>query len=254
MRLSVCIDAVFHGKDFLEGMKTVKEAGYQAYEFWLWWDKDIKAVYKAQKALGLEAAAFCTRFISLLDPGLRKDYIQGLNETLEVAKYLDCKTIISQVGYEIEGVSREAQHKSIVNGLKEAAPLLERAGAMLVVEPLNVLVNHMGYFLSSSREAFDIIDEVGSPHVKVLYDIYHQQITEGNLISTITANIPKIGHFHAAGNPGRHEITTGEINYPEVFSAIQNTGYKGFIGLEYHPLNDPAEGLKQVLDITRPIK
>jgi hydroxypyruvate isomerase len=249
MRFSVCIDAVFQGKNFLEGMKTVKETGYQAYEFWLWWDKDIKAIEKAQKALGLEAAAFCTKFVSLLDPGLRGDYIKGLKETLEVAKYLECKTIISQVGYNLNDVSREAQYQSIVSGLKEAVPFLERADTVLVVEPLNVLVNHMGYFLSSSQEAFNIIDEVGSPNIKVLYDFYHQQITEGNLISTISANISKIGHFHAAGNPGRHEITSGEINYPEVFRAIQKTNYKGFIGLEYHPLNDATEGLKQVLDI-----
>jgi hydroxypyruvate isomerase len=252
MRLSVCIDAVFQEKNFLEAMKTVKETGYQAYEFWQWWEKDIKTIEKAQKALGLKAAAFCTKFVSLLDPVLRQDYIKGLKETLEIAKLLDCRTIISQIGYELKGVSREEQYQSVVSGLKGAAPFLERADTVLVVEPLNVLVNHKGYFLVSSWEAFNIIDEVGSPNIRVLYDIYHQQITEGNLISTISANISKIGHFHAAGNPGRHEITSGEINYSEVFRAIRKTNYEGYIGLEYHPQNDAAEGLKQVLDISRP--
>jgi hydroxypyruvate isomerase len=82
--------------------------------------------------------------------------------------------------------------------------------------------------------------------VKVLYDIYHQQITEGHLIHNITTHIDKIGHFHAAGNPGRHELTKGEINYPAVFAAIEAAGFDGYVGLEYFPKQDPAFGLREV--------
>ncbi len=118
---------------------------------------------------------------------------------------------------------------------------------MLVFEPLNTLVDHKGYYLYSSEEAFRIADQVNSPKVKVLYDIYHQQITEGHLIKRITKNIDKIGHFHAAGNPGRHELYFGEINYSEVFKAIDETGYTGSIGLEYFPIEEPEKGIKAYL-------
>ena len=114
----------------------------------------------------------------------------------------------------------------------------------LVFEPLNVLVDHPGYYLTQSSEAFDITMAVSSPHVKVLFDIYHQQITEGDVISSITANIEKIGHFHAAGVPGRHELSTSELNYVEIFKAIDATSYSGAVGFEYYPEQDPLSGIQ----------
>ena len=92
----------------------------------------------------------------------------------------------------------------------------------------------------------DIIAAVNSPQVKLLFDIYHQQISEGHLIHNITSNIDRIGHFHAAGNPGRHELTVGEIDYRKVFDAIRGTDYDGFVGLEYWPLQDPVKGLSEI--------
>lgn len=253
MRFSVCIEAVFKGRDFIESMKAVKEAGINAFEFWAWWNKDIHAIAEAKEKLGMENTLMCTKFISLLDPSRRKEYKTGLEETISIAKLLNCRSIVTQVGNEMPGVSRDLQHHSLVQGLKECVPVLEKAGVKLVFEPLNTLVDHKGYYLWSAEEAFYIEAEVGSPNVKVLYDIYHQQIMDGHLISRIQANIGKIGHFHAAGNPGRHEVTTGEINYLEVFKAIDDSGYNGFIGLEYFPLGDPVEGLKKLIELTRQV-
>ncbi len=125
-----------------------------------------------------------------------------------------------------------------IDGLTAAAPLLEAAGIVLVVEPLNELIDHQGYFLVKSEEAFDIIQQVGSPNIKILFDIYHQQISEGNLINNILPNIEYIGHFHAAGNPGRNELQSGEINYPQVFAAIRKSNFTGHVGLEYWPSSE----------------
>jgi hydroxypyruvate isomerase len=247
MRLTVSVEAVFGSRDFFESMRLARETGIDAFEFFSWWNKDINALKKAKEELGMDVSAFCTKFISLVDPDKRRDYIKALRETLEVARQLDCKKIISQVGDELPGIPRERQHESLVEGLRECAPILEDAGVTLVFEPLNTIVDHKGYYLWSSEEAFDIEKEVGSKNVKVLYDIYHQQIMEGHLISRITSNIDSIGHFHAAGNPGRHELGIGEINYGEVFKAIRDTGYKGFIGLEYFPVGDPVESLKEAI-------
>ena len=115
-----------------------------------------------------------------------------------------------------------------------------------MIEPLNEKVDHAGYYLVRSDEAFAIIDEVASENVKVVFDIYHQQISECDLITNIGDNIEKIGHFHAAGNPGRNELSSGEINYPEVFSMIQQANFHGYVGLEYWPKREPVEGLKEV--------
>lgn len=249
MKFSVCVEALFSGKDFYESLKTVKDLGLDNIEFWSWWNKDIKRIKHEVDSLGLNVAAFCTGFISLTDPQKSDEYVEFLKKSIEVAKELGCKFLISQVGDELEGVSREDQHNSIVDGLKVCAPMLEEEGITLVIEPLNTHVNHKGYYLYSSHEAFEIVDKVGSGNVKVLYDIYHQQIMEGNLISTIRNNIDKIGYFHAAGNPGRNELYYGEINYMEVLKAIRETGYNGYIGLEYFPKDDVKKGLEMLKNL-----
>jgi hydroxypyruvate isomerase len=117
----------------------------------------------------------------------------------------------------------------------------------LLLEPLNIKVDHAGYFLSRTDEAFSIIHDVNHPSVKLLFDIYHQYITEGEVIEAIRGHIGSIGHFHAAGYPGRHELHIGEMDYARIFSAIEETGYSGYVGLEYFPAEDPAAGIRKVL-------
>lgn len=248
MKYSVCIDALYMNKgSFTEAMEKVKSAGYDAIEFWSWWDKDIALMEKKKKELGLEVATFCTRFINPGDSDLQQDYIMGLRESIEMAKRLECDTLIAQAGWEFDSFAKEItrrQHrKCLIETMQQAAAIVEKEHMTLIIEPLNTLVNHPGYHLSTSEDSFDLIDRIGSKNVKILFDIYHQQITEGNLIQNITENIEKIGHFHAAGNPGRNEITKGEINYRNVFQAIKELGYDRYIGLEYMVPYDPTEGL-----------
>jgi hydroxypyruvate isomerase len=230
MKLSVCIDALFMNKDFIESMKSAKSSGIDTFEFWTWWDKDLEKIKNAKEELDMNIAAFCTKFISLVDASMRKEYLEGLKDSIKAAKLMGCKTLISQVGNELKGFSRARQHKNLVDGLKECIPMLEESNITLVFEPLNILVDHKGYFLHSAEEAFDIAEEVGSSNIKVLYDIYHQQIMDGHLISRIISNYEKIGHFH----------------YQSVFKAIDKTGYDGYVGLEYFPLRDTVTGLKDV--------
>jgi hydroxypyruvate isomerase len=243
MNISVCVGAVYNGRNFIESMREINSIGIKAIEFWSWWDQDLKAIKAAKEELGLEVSAFCTKFVSLVDPEKREEYINGLKESIEAAKFMGCKILISQTGNDT-GEPREVQRQSMIDGLKACAPLLEEAGITLAIEPLNTYVDHKGYYLYSSLEGFDIVKAVGSKNVKILFDIYHQQIMEGNLMRNITANIDNIAHFHAAGNPGRHELYNGEINYPEIFKAIEASGYEGYVGLEYFPLDEPCRGLK----------
>lgn len=243
MKISVCVDALYRGKDLFESLEKIKASGYKAFEFWAWWDKDIEKLQEVKETLGMTVTTFCTRFISLVDPSQREAYIKGLEESIQVAKKLGCKQLITQTGNDTNE-DREKQKNELIRGLKACLPILEANDITLLVEPLNTQVDHKGYYLYSSDEAFDIIDQVDSKYVKVLFDIYHQQIMEGNIISRIRGNLDKIGHFHAAGVPGRHELYDGELNYNFIFDEIDNLGFDGYIGFEYFPKDEPEVGLE----------
>jgi hydroxypyruvate isomerase len=242
---SVCIEMVFGGSDYLEKIRKVREAGFAAFEFWSWWDKDLDAIAEAARENGLSVSAMCAKPASLTEPSGRQEFVEALQCSVAAARKVGANSLIAQTGQDT-GADRELQRLSVISGLKAAAPVLEREGLTLLVEPLNTIVDHKGYFLWQSSEAYDIVDAVGSPSVKVLFDIYHQQIMEGNLISNISSGIGRIGHFHAAGNPGRHDPFDGEISYPQVLKAIKAAGYSGYIGLEYSPLGDAMESLARV--------
>ena len=243
MKLSVCVDALYMGKNIKEAIDDVLEQGIKTIEFWGWEDKNIEELVEYQKEKNFEVATFCTKFISLVDSSCHEAYIEGLIETIEVAKQLNCKCLITQTGAAMEG-DRKVQYEALVAGLKKCVPYLEENDMTLVVEPLNIRVDHAGYFLSSSDEAACIMKEVASEHVKMLFDVYHQQITEGDLCRRIDEYQSLIGHYHAAGNPGRHELFNSEIDYQKVFDTIKQTGYTGYVGLEYFPEKEPAEGLQ----------
>ncbi|MFZ2014706.1 MAG: TIM barrel protein, partial [Nocardioides sp.] len=135
----------------------------------------------------------------------------------------------------------------LVENLKRAAEVVEPLGISLCLEALNTLVDHAGYFLNSARLGFEVVREVGSPQVKLLYDVYHMQIMEGNLIATINEHVGAIGHFHSAGVPGRHELFTGELDYRNIIKAVDAAGYQGYFGLEYWPTYDQRQSLADTL-------
>ncbi len=247
-RLSACIEAVFTKLPFEQRLDEVKAAGLGVFEFWGWRNRELDALARKKDEIGLELAAFsCETGGPLVATGSAEKFLPALKDSIAAAKKLGCRRLIVTVGNELANVPRRDQHQNIVTALKAGAPVCEDAGITLVLEPLNVLVNHKGYYLATSAEGFQILDEIGSRNIQLLFDIYHQQITEGNLIQNITRNIGKIGHFHVADVPGRHEPGTGEINYGNVFRAIINAGYTGFVGLEMWPTIDHATAVKQTL-------
>ena len=247
LRLSACIEMIFRDLPVIERLRAVAASGLSAYEFWQLDGKDVDAMRREQESLGIRCAAFAgTARVPLVDQSRRAEYLAANRVALEAAATLGCGVLLVTVGNTLPGVDRSAQHAAVVGALKEAAKPAQDAGVTLALEPLNVKVNHAGYFLDRSDEGFAIVEEVGSPSVKLLYDVYHQQITEGNLIPTLTAHLAMIGHIHVADNPGRHEPGTGEINYRNVFRALANAGYEGFVGLEFHPLDDHAAALASV--------
>ncbi len=243
MKLCVPIPCFFGKMPFYKALAIISEAGYEYAESYNWKNLDLAAARAAIERTGVTLLSMCTTEFRLTDPACRSLWIEGISESCEAAAILGVKKLITQVGPDT-GAAREAQHRSIVDGLKEGAKILERAGVTVMIEPLNTYVNHPGYYLTSSAEAFDIVREVGSPNVRVVFDIYHQQIMEGNIIPNITKNLDCIAHLHAAGHPGRHELQFGESDYRNIFAAVDAAGYSGACGLEYKPLLDPMESLR----------
>ncbi|WP_248928507.1 TIM barrel protein [Paenibacillus hamazuiensis] len=243
MNISLCIGA-YKGQDALFHLEKIKEHGFQGLELYKWWElADLRRFAAEQERIGVGVIATCTKFFNLVDETKRDTYIQALEETLEACRVLGVKSIITQTGGEMEGVPRDKQRAAMVETLKRCAVLCEKAGIVLEVEPLNGLVNHPGHFLQRSDEAAAVIDAVGSDHVKLVFDVYHQQITEGNVIRNASGYIGRINHFHIADNPGRMEPGTGELNYVNILKAIRNTGFDGFVGLECSYSIDTDEAL-----------
>jgi len=133
----------------------------------------------------------------------------------------------------------------VVHALRSVAEQARSADVVLAVEPINA-VEAPGIYLRSSYDGYDIVDAVDNSHVTLLYDVYHQQITEGNLIANIRRHTEDIGYVHVGDVPGRHEPGTGEINYPNVFGALADAGYEGYVGCEFTPLTDPETAIRKV--------
>ena len=247
-----CLDIFFKPEPLPVRFAELAKLGFDRFEMWSWWDKEVDAIRAAREQHGLQLAACCTRFVPLTDPARRDEYCRGLEETVEFCRKTQCRTIISQVGNDLAGMTREEQFTSLVLGLQKAAAILSGTDLELVIEPLNILVDHQGYFLARSDEAAAILRIVASPNIKMLFDVYHQQITEGNVIANLTGYASLIGHYHLADVPGRHEPGTGELNYPNVLKAIAATGYKGNVGLEFFPSgNDHMTILKNFRQLCR---
>ncbi len=245
MRLCVPIPCFFSKMDFSAAIHKVRELGFDAAETYNWKTMDLDAVRAACEETGVELLSMCTTEFRMTDPACRDLWLAGLQESCEAAVRVGAKRLITQVGPDT-GAPREEQHASIVAALREAKPILEATGITIMIEPLNTLVNHPGYYLWSAVEGFEIVREVDHPLVKVVYDIYHQQVMEGNIIPNITNNLDCIAHLHSAGHPGRHELQYGENDYKVIFAAVDKAGFTGSCGLEYSPLLDPVESLREV--------
>ena len=244
MRLCVPIPCFFGDMDFCEGLRRVKALGFDAAETYNWKGLDFDAVRRTCEETGVELLSMCTSEFRMTDPTFRQAWLDGLEESCQAANRMGVKRLITQVGQDT-GAPREQQHAAIVETLNLARPTLEKSGVTIMLEPLNTLVNHPGYYLWSAVEGFEIIHEVNHPLVKLVYDIYHQQVMEGNIIPNITKNLDCIAHLHSAGHPGRNELQYGENDYKVIFAAVDKAGYTGACGLEYRPLMDPEESLRE---------
>ena len=246
MRLCVPIPCFFRDTDFCDALRKTAALGFDCAETYGWKHLDLDAVRAVSEDCGVELRSLCTTEFRMTSPEHRQLWLDGLRESCEAAVKVGASRLITQVGQDT-GAERALQHESIVAALKEAKPILDEYGIIIMLEPLNPIVDHKGYYLTTAAESFDIIREVDHPLVKIVYDIYHQQVTEGNIIPNITSGLDCIAHLHSAGHPGRHELWNGENDYKFIFDAIDKSGYSGAVGLEYSPLLDPIESLTEAM-------
>jgi hydroxypyruvate isomerase len=252
VKLSVCIEMFWHDSPFEERIARVAALGFPAFEFWGWKTKNIAKIKVAQQETGLPLAALCIEpNFALNRRNYEAELVRGMQETAAVAHELGCTTVIATTGNVYDDESYELTRRRVVRNLAAVARVAADNGLTIVLEPLNTLVDHHGYWLTHMAQAVDICEEVGSPAAKILDDLYHQQIMEGNLINNLTTYIARIGHFHTAGVPGRHELVGGEQDFRAIFKAIDAAGYTGYVGLEYSPTLDAEVSLKQALNLAQ---
>jgi hydroxypyruvate isomerase len=258
MKFSICLEMIYPDLDFAKRAVKVRDKGFSAVEFWAWTDKDLAALQRLTGE-GLRIATFSgQRKSSLLSPQDWDIYRGEVEAAIPVAKRLGCDRLMlltQELLPDGSGrpasphLSRPEQRATIVRGLKALAPIAERDKITLLLEPLNVLVDHPGYFLDSGREGFAIVEEVASPRVRLLYDIYHLEVMERNSTDVLLSHLPLVGHIHIADVPGRHEPGTGELDFLKILRAVGEEGYPGAVGFEFSPRAGSDEALDRILEL-----
>src|SRR6266581_2833335 len=245
--LSVMLWTVNKQLPFEQRLEKVAEAGYGAVElvneFLKWSDEDFRRMNNKKRSLGITFDATAGVWKGIADPGGRDAFLTDLQNFFPVAHKLECPAVIVLSGNRVEGVSREAHHEACIEALKRAADLAAKQNVTLLLENIDQEENPK-YYLTSVAEGFEIIRKVDNPHVRFLYDFFHEQISEGNLIKKLEKNIDLVGLVHIADVPGRHEPGTGEINYANIFRKLAQLKYDGMVAMEFLPTGDPVKQLR----------
>ncbi|WP_281541972.1 hydroxypyruvate isomerase family protein [Maribacter aestuarii] len=209
---------------------------------------------KTMRERNLQMGVFVAHEIYWTEPNLasgdiekREEFLDYITKSVEVAKRVNAKWMTVVPGHVDLKLNMGYQTANVIESLKQASGILEPHGITMVLEPLNFR-NHPGLFLSESPQAYEICKAVDSPACKILFDIYHQQIQEGNLIPNMDACWDEIAYIQIGDNPGRKEPTTGEINYRNVFKFIHEKGYNGILGMEHGNSKPDRAGEQAVID------
>ena len=244
-KVSCCIDMMFADMEFSDRIKAVKQNGLDGIEFWKWTNKDIDSVCRLKGENGLSLSVFnidsedekLSYELSrgILNAGRADELLKALKESIPVYKKLGASAMIVLIG-EHSPYNKENVKKCLVS----AIPLLEENDVNLVVEPLNSF-DREGYSMPYATPIFELLREINNPHIKMLYDIYHQNMMGDFSMEQIKENIDLIGHFHIADCPGRHEPGTGKVDYVSVIKGISSLPYNGYFGLEYRATRPDKE-------------
>ena len=237
------------GMSFEDVADAAARIGYAGVEVWGSDDVEFPKQCEYARKLGLRMTGFIGNESPLNDPAARDKAIEEITANIDRAATFDVPGLICLCGDRREGVSDEQGADDVVELLSAAAPHAEANNVIVNLELLNSKVDHIGYQCDNTAWAVDIARRVGSPRIRVLYDIYHMAIMEGDLIRTIRENAEWFGHFHTAGNPGRKDMDdTQELNYTGICKAIAETDYDGYVAHEFMATGDPIAALQDAFD------
>jgi len=246
-RFSVMLWTIYRKLLFDERIEKVAEAGYHAVElvnaYEKWSPDEFRRASAKLRSLGIVVDAMAGVWTGIANPQAQEKFLADLNRLVPIAEQLQCPAIIVLSGDRIEGLSREAHHQSCIENLKRAAEIADKRNFTLLLENIDQEENPK-YYLTSVAEGFEIIRQVNHPRVKFLYDFYHEQISEGNLIEKLEKNIAQVGLLHVADVPGRHEPGSGEINYTNIYRKLGQLNYRGYVAMEFEPAGDPVASLR----------
>ena len=244
------LSMMFGEVDFLERFGAAAKAGFRGVEFLFPYAYDKNQVAEIAARHKLEIILFNVppgdwnagdRGMAC-DPARTAEFQDSVGKAIEYALTLNCKQIHCMAGLLPRGVNADKMREAYIANLQFAGKELAKHGLKLLIEAINER-DIPGFYLNTSRQAFDIMHYANVPNLSFQYDIYHMQIMEGDLAPTIEKNLSRIGHMQLADTPGRHEPGTGEINYPFLFQHIDRIGYAGWIGCEYRPATTTEAGL-----------
>ncbi len=245
------------GSDPISQLKFMLDQGFTSFEDNNMKNRNIQTQKKIASFMSknnMEMGVFVAHKIYWKEPNLasgnkekRTEFLNQIKDSIDVAKRINAKWMTVVPGHLDLKLNMGYQTSNVVESLKMASGILEPHGITMVLEPLNFR-NHPGLFLSESPQAYEICKAVNSPSCKILFDIYHQQIQEGNLIPNIEACWDEIAYFQIGDNPGRNEPNTGEINYKNIFKYIHQRGYNGILGMEHGNSKLKKEGEIAVIE------
>lgn len=253
MNLSVCIEMIFGEEpDFAGRVHHSAAAGLPDVEMWGWRHKDLGAIERALGETGGRLVSFVSEPVGrLVDRQTHPAFLQGLRDSLAVAQRFGTRRLIVLSGDALDGVPREEQHAAVRDALKATAPLAEDAGVTLTPEPLNTRLDHPGSFLDRTAEGLQIIEEVGSPNVRLLHDLYHAAVMDEDPREVLRGRVDLVGHVHIADHPGRQEPGSGHAPLEPSLAWLGQQGYQGFVGLEYRPTGDSRAALESTRALVR---
>jgi len=243
---------VFRELPFDQRLEKVAQAGYKSVElvgeFSNWSNDDFTRFNAKKHALGMTFDATSGVRTGVADPSAGDKLLDDIKTMLATVDRLECPSIILLSGNKIPGVSPDTQHEACINNLGRAAELAKKQNVSLLLENIDPEENPK-YYLTSVAEGFDIIRKVGNPNVKFLYDFYHEQIAEGNLIEKLQKNIDLLGVVHVADVPGRHDPGTGEINYSNIYRQLVELNFTGTLAMEFLPTGEPVAALRSAREM-----
>ncbi|SDT92710.1 hydroxypyruvate isomerase [Stappia sp. ES.058] len=244
------LSMLFTEIDFLDRFDAAADAGFAGVEFLFPYAHDMGELQERLQRRGL------TQVLHNLPPGdwgagergiaalpeRVEEFRDSVETALRFASVLGCRQLNCLAGIAPEGADPQELRDTLVKNLRYAATRLEEVGIRLLVEPINTR-DIPGFFLSTSAQALEILDSVGSSNLALQYDIYHMQVMEGDIAHRLQEILPRIAHIQIADPPGRHEPGTGELNYPFLFDHLDRIGYDGWVSAEYRPKTTTREGL-----------